>query len=231
MSRIFIWHTDLTITRIFKHEIFWTRIERIGRIIFARGSCSVFYMHTDLYLLIAHGSHGSHGSCSRRGAHGFWTLEFSEHEIRRRPTDRREVIKRIARIVFARGSYSVFNTHTDFTLFFICTRISRIARIFVRGETLTGGLNTIFLNTNNQNDTNNFLHADFTLFFIRTRIARTLFAAGRSRGAWTRDFWTRIIRITRMFFGTRISLSRIFYNRIFWTREYKTLVNRNDGSD
>ena len=33
-----------------------------------------------------------------------------------------------------------------------------------------------------------FLHADFTLFFIRTRIARTLFAAGRSRGAWTRDF-------------------------------------------
>ena len=101
-------------------------------------------MHTDLYLLIAHGSHGSHGSCSRRGAHGFWTLEFSEHEIRRRPTDRREVIKRIARIVFARGSYSVFNTHTDFTLFFICTRISRISRIFVRGGALTGGLNTRF---------------------------------------------------------------------------------------
>jgi len=25
--------------------------------IFARGSYSVFYMHTDLYLLIAHGSH------------------------------------------------------------------------------------------------------------------------------------------------------------------------------
>ena len=140
ITRILVRSVALT---VFEHEIRRRPtdrrevIKRIKRIIFARGSCSVFYTHTDLYLLIAHGSHGSHGSCSRRGAHGFWTLEFSEHEIRRRPTDRREVIKRIARIVFARGSYSVFNTHTDFTLFFICTRISRIARIFVRGETLT----------------------------------------------------------------------------------------------
>ena len=130
----------------------------------------IFCTRILLCFLYAHGSHGSHGSCSRRGAHGFWTLEFSEHEIRRRPTDRREVIKRIARIVFARGSYSVFNTHTDFTLFFICTRISRISRIFVRGETFTGGLNTIFLNT--YFSLNEYhLHTDFTLFFICTRIA------------------------------------------------------------
>lgn len=53
-------------------RFFWTRIKRIARIIFARGSYSVFYMHTDLYLLIAHGSH----SCSRRGAH-----YRVEHEI------------------------------------------------------------------------------------------------------------------------------------------------------
>ena len=41
-----------------------------------------------------------------------------EHEIRRRPTDRREVIKRITRIIY-------------------CTRISRITRILVRSVALT----------------------------------------------------------------------------------------------
>ena len=41
-----------------------------------------------------------------------------EHEIRRRPTDRREVIKRIKRIIY-------------------CTRISRITRILVRSVALT----------------------------------------------------------------------------------------------
>ena len=36
----------------------------------------------------------------------------------------------------------------------------------VRGRALTGGLNTRFLNTNNPNDTNNFLHADFTMMLV-----------------------------------------------------------------
>ena len=72
-----------------------------------------------------------------------------EHEIRRRPTDRREVIMRMTRILFARGFYSVFYTHTDRT-------------DIVRGGALTGGLNTRFLNTNNQNNTNVFWHTDLT---------------------------------------------------------------------
>ena len=108
----------------------------------------------------------AHGSHTRILFAALRSLVF-EHEIRRRPTDRREVIKRIARIVFARGSYSVFNTHTDFTLFFICTRISRITRIFVRGGALTGGLNTIFLNTNfSLNEYH--LHTDVALFYTHT---------------------------------------------------------------
>lgn len=36
----------------------------------------------------------------------------------------------------------------------------------VRGRALTGGLNTRFLNTNNPNNTNNFLHADFTMMLV-----------------------------------------------------------------
>ena len=55
--------------------------------------------------LYAHGSHGSHG---------FFTRDFFEHEsheIRRRPTDQREVI---TRIYLARGSF-FFYTHTDLT--------------------------------------------------------------------------------------------------------------------
>ena len=111
---------------------------------------------------------------------------------------------RMTRILFARGFYSVFDTHTDLALFFICTRISRIARIFVRGETFTGGLNTIFLNTNNPNDTNNFLHADFTLFFIRTRIARTLFAA-LTGGLNTRFLNTNNQNNTNVFWHTDLT--------------------------
>ena len=65
-----------------------------------------------------------------------WTRDFFEHEIRRRPTDRREVITRITRIFFfAHGTH------------FFCTRISRISRIFVRGGALTLE-HEIFLNTN-----------------------------------------------------------------------------------
>ena len=76
-------------------RFFWTRIARIKRIFFACGSFCVFlyargfyfdfYMHTDLTDLTL---------SLRRGAHG-GTRDFFEHEIRRRPTDRREVITRI----------------------------------------------------------------------------------------------------------------------------------------
>ena len=39
------------------------------------------------------------------------TLEFFEHEIRRRPTDRREVIIRITRIIFVHADLTLFNAH------------------------------------------------------------------------------------------------------------------------
>lgn len=66
----------------------------------------------------------------------------------------------------------------------------------VRGVALTVGLNTRFLNTNNANLTNNFctrillciLYAHGSLSFNRTRIS-LLFATGRSRETWTRDFF------------------------------------------
>ena len=61
-----------------------------------------------------------------------------EHEIRRRPTDRREVIKRIKRI-------------------FYCTRISRITRIFYNE----------ILNTNSTNYTNIIFHTDLTDLCLR----------------------------------------------------------------
>ena len=61
-----------------------------------------------------------------------------EHEIRRRPTDRREVIKRIKRIIY-------------------CTRISRITRIFYNE----------ILNTNSTNYTNIILHTDLTDLCLR----------------------------------------------------------------
>ena len=78
---------------------------------------------------IAHGSHGSHGSYTRiflntnnpNNTNIFWhtdltdhtdlTLEFFEHEIRRRPTDRREVIIRITRIIFVHADLTLFNAH------------------------------------------------------------------------------------------------------------------------
>ena len=110
-------------------------------------------------IIFAHGSH-SHG-CLFAAVRS----QFFEHEIRRRHTDRREVIKRMSRTFF-------------------CTRIARISRIFVRGGALTGGLNTRFFWTrdspkahwpqggNNANDTNNYLHADLALYLKRTPIAR-----------------------------------------------------------
>ena len=54
---------NANLTNIFAH----------GFLSFNRSRISFFYTHTDLYLLIAH---GSHGSCSRRGAH-----YRVEHEI------------------------------------------------------------------------------------------------------------------------------------------------------
>ena len=66
---------------------------------------NIFIWHTDLTDLM--------DLCSRRGAHmgntrflnTDVTLYFFEHEIRRRTTDRREVITRITRILFAHGSH------------------------------------------------------------------------------------------------------------------------------
>ena len=99
-----------------------------------------------------------------------------------------------------------------------CTRIS-LCLLYAHGSHSCSrlgahrGLNTIFLNTNNPNDTNNFLHADFTLFLIRTRILLCFFNAHGSHGShgscsrrgahcyWnTRLLWTQIIRMTRIFF-------------------------------
>ena len=44
-----------------------------------------------------------------RISHGSFTLEFFEHEIRRRPTDRREVIKRIKADFLAYGLLLLWN--------------------------------------------------------------------------------------------------------------------------
>ena len=71
----------------------------------------------------------------------FEQRDSSEHEIRRRPTDRREVIKRIfyctriSRItrIFYTGffEHELHESHEYF-----CTRISRITRILVRSVAL-----------------------------------------------------------------------------------------------
>ena len=69
--------------------------------IFEHGSHSVFFEHEysdNTNIFLAHGSHRSHGSLFAAGR-----SQFLEHEIRRRTTDRREVITRITRILFAHG--------------------------------------------------------------------------------------------------------------------------------
>ena len=69
-----------------------------------------------------------------------------------------------------------------------------------------------FLNTNRTNNTNLFGTRGFlTRGFWHTDLTLTDFAFGtlNTRFFYTRFFWTRITRITRIFFGTRISLSRI----------------------
>ena len=63
-----------------------------------------------------------------------------------------------------------------------CTRISRISRILP-----TALWTQDFLNTNKANNTNIFWHTDLT------------------HGFFALDVWTRILRITRILFGTRIS--------------------------
>ena len=78
-----------------------------------------------------------------------WTRDFFEHEIRRRPTDRREVITRITRIFFL---------HTELIF-------------FAHGSHGSHG---------------------------------SLFAAVRSH-LNMRFFWTRILWIKRILFGTRLS--------------------------
>ena len=79
------------LTRCFEHEIF------------EHGCHSVFFEHEysdNTNIFLAHGSHRSHGSLFTAGR-----SQFLEHEIRRRTTDRREVITRITRILFAHGSH------------------------------------------------------------------------------------------------------------------------------
>lgn len=85
--------------------------------------------------LLAYGSHRPHESLFAA------VRSHEEHEIRRRPTDRREVIKRMTRIFF-------------------CTRISPIARMLVRVGTLTWRLL-------NENDTNE-INTDSTRGFVNT---------------------------------------------------------------
>ena len=70
---------------------------------------------------------------------------YFEHEIRRRPTDRREVIERTTRIFFG-------------------THIAPITRILVRDGTLTWGLL-------NENDTNE-INTDSTRSFVNTHCLR-----------------------------------------------------------
>ena len=110
------------LTRCFEHEIF------------EHGCHSVFFEHEysdNTNIFLAHGSHRSHGSLFAAGR-----SQFLEHEIRRRTTDRREVITRITRILFAHGSHgSLFaagahmgNTrflNTDVTLSFFEHEIRR----------------------------------------------------------------------------------------------------------
>ena len=89
-------------------------------------------------------------------AHEMSLYIFFEHEIRRRPTDRREVIIRITRMFFCTLEHEIFlNTNNSnntniflhtWTRIFFCTRISQISRI----------LSSWCLNTNLTNNTNIF---------------------------------------------------------------------------
>ena len=118
MTRIFLWGTRIS------YCFFWTRITRITRI-----------------FLLAYGSHRPHESLFAA------VRSHEEHEIRRRPTDRREVIMRMTRIFF-------------------CTRISPIARMLVRVGTLTWRLL-------NENDTNE-INTDSTRSFVNTHYSLCL---------------------------------------------------------
>ena len=120
--------------------------------IFEHGCHSVFFEHEysdNTNIFLAHGSHRSHGSLFAAGR-----SQFLEHEIRRRPTDRREVITRMTRIFF-HADLSLYLIHTRILLcFFIRTRIARISRIlFAAGRSLLLE-HEIIMNTNNPNDTN-----------------------------------------------------------------------------
>ena len=101
-----------------------------------------------------------------------------EHEIHRRPTDRREVIKRMSRIFFCtrrRGAQcwvlnvecwivaagrNVELTNDEFR----CSHEMFWTRDSPKAHWPQGG--------NNANDTNNYLHADLALYLKRTPIAR-----------------------------------------------------------
>ena len=94
----------------------------------------------------------------------FEQRDSSEHEIRCRPTDRREVIKRIfyctriSRITLI--FYTRFFEHESHELNeYFCTRISHTD---LTHGFLFAALRSRFLNTNRTNYTNNLLHTDLT---------------------------------------------------------------------
>ena len=68
---------------------------------FLNTDVTLYFLNTnyanDTNIFLAHGSHGSLFAAGRS--------QFLEHEIRRRTTDRREVITRITQILFAHGSH------------------------------------------------------------------------------------------------------------------------------
>ena len=97
-TNIFIWHTDLT-------DLCSRRGAHMGNTRFLNTDVTMNFFEHELrewheYFYLAHGSHRSHGSLFAAGR-----SQFLEHEIRRRTTDRREVITRITRILFAHGSH------------------------------------------------------------------------------------------------------------------------------
>ena len=71
---------------------------------------------------------------------------------------------------------------------------------------LTGGLNTIFLNTNNPNDTNNFLHADFySVFYTHTDRTDIVRGGALTGGLNTRFLNTNNQNNTNVFWHTDLT--------------------------
>ena len=138
-------------------------------------------MHTDLTDLTL---------SLRRGAHG-GTRDFFEHEIRRRPTDRREVITRMTRIFFAHGG-----AERNFDFWMLNVELLRLAAMWNWPMMNFDALTRCF-------EHEIFEHGCHHEFFW-TRITRM-----------TRIFFgTRISQITRIF--VRDGALTVFWTRIFF---------------